>query len=402
MEKTRVTRHCGRKGRASHNDRSFDTSKADHIDTAKSNENYYWHWYKKSSPDLTFEQAEMKFYKDRYSQALQAQNERHIKSRHKERVKTIDDIYNSQAKRPCENILQVGNKDNNCVDVTKDLLLKIYNRYFKRFQAWNNEHGNHVHVISIALHNDETSVHIHERIVFDCMTKDGLKLEQDKALELAGVPLPDPTRKKSQNNNRKMTFDSMMRGFWQESCKEFGIDVIEEPAPRRKHKDKEDYIDEQIQKKQSKLDELDNQLNDKQKECVQELRAIAEKRNAATQAYNDYIKNCDEQAHDCFNRLISLQKDLAFSDEVNQVWGILENEYPNVYDDIKNGELGQNYDVRTNVLENGPSNALDEVIADIDDTINNDEPWFVNEKEFNIDDYYPVKSKPKNYDRDDR
>ena len=258
----RASRHCGRKGNARHNDRDFDTSKANHIDETKTSQNFYQHCYQDTEPELSFEQAEKKYYQEHYSQALQKQNERYIQQRHTERVKTIDDLYKSKNKQPCENILQIGNKDNHCAGVTPDLLMQIYNGYREKFDAWNSEHGNHVHVLSVAMHCDETSPHLHERIVFDYMTDEGLKLEQKKALEMAGVPLPDPTKKDSRYNNRKMTFDKEMRGLWIETCKEFGIDIIEEPLPTHRHKAKEEYIDEQIQNKIVYNDTLQKEIEE--------------------------------------------------------------------------------------------------------------------------------------------
>ena len=105
-----------------------------------------------------------------------------------------------------------------------------------------------MHLLSIALHGDETSPHAHIRRVWDYETKDGPTLGQDKALQAAGVELPDPSKPKGRYNNRKMTFDAMMREKWLDICERHGLRLDREPVPGMRHKDKADYIRDQIEK----------------------------------------------------------------------------------------------------------------------------------------------------------
>ena len=59
--------------------------------------------------------------------------------------------------------------------------------------------GTHVHILDWALHLNEGTPHIHERHVFDCKNNySKLCPQQEKALEELGVPLPNPDKKKRQ------------------------------------------------------------------------------------------------------------------------------------------------------------------------------------------------------------
>ena len=403
----RASRHCGRKGNARHNDRDFDTSKAKHIDPTKSDTNYYWHCYQDTEPELSFEQAEKKYYQEHYSQALQKQNERYIKQRHKENVKSIDDLYKSQGKQPCENMLQIGNKDNNYANVTPELFMQIYDAYRKKFDAWNDAHGNHVHILSMAIHNDESGPHGHERIVFDYMSKDGLKLEQKNALKLAGLQCPDPTKKQdTRYNNRKQTFDAEMRGLWIETCKEFGIDIIEEPLPTHKHKAKEEYIDEQIQKKsilndnlQKENDTLQKEINSNKsdakmlREQVVEYMRTLEKQYLQIEENNQQIKDNNEMAKQCFNRMKDIILDNGCLENLFRIRELLQEKYPTIYDRIlKEIEL-ENYDFEQN------QNELTDGVFELDSKIAHAEGWDI--EDISDEEVYPIDGEYNEYDKDD-
>ena len=99
MKKVRATRHNGRKGKegifkAGHNDRSFDLDNADHIDRDRCFMNVYWDCYQgfniadengnRPERKYNFDEIERAFYENKFSDSIDAQNERHRKSRHTE------------------------------------------------------------------------------------------------------------------------------------------------------------------------------------------------------------------------------------------------------------------------------------------------------------------------------
>lgn len=247
-ERLRVSQHSGRSGSAKHNDRSFLRDRSDawrqehapHIDTARTGENVVWTW----NGQTDVEAAERAWYTETYQDALERTNERYRHEGHADRCKTPDDLYIGRLTRPEEMILQVGDRN---TDIDLGRLGQALDAYLGRLDEWNDSHGEHMHVLSMALHLDETSPHVHIRRVWDYTDRDGLtRLGQGKALERAGIPLPDPSKPVGRYNNRKMAFDSLARGWWQEACRAQGWEIETEARPGMRHKDKRDYIRDQI------------------------------------------------------------------------------------------------------------------------------------------------------------
>ena len=250
MAKLRVSQHSGRQGSAKHNDRSFLSGLSEqevreiapHISEEKV-DNYFWCWQKQTGAK-DFEKAEREFYEERYSASVEATNERYIREGHADRCKTTDDLLKGKLTRPEEVILQIGDMKS---DVNGKDFVDCVKDYVNRLLAWNREHGEHMQILDIAIHMDETSPHAHVRRVWEYTDKDGLlRLGQNKGLEQAGVSLPDPDKQVSRYNNRKMSFDAMAREMWQETCKAHGFDIETEPRPSMKHKDKVEYINTKL------------------------------------------------------------------------------------------------------------------------------------------------------------
>lgn len=247
-ERLRVSQHSGRQGSAKHNDRSFMVGRssewrlehAPHIDTTRTVENVVWTW----DGQTDIETSERTWYEQEYQQAQERTNDRYRREGHTDRCKTTDQLYEGRLTRPEEMILQVGTQADN-IDPAE--FAQAVDRYLDKLDEWDTAHGGHMHILSIALHVDESSPHLHIRRVWDYRDGDGLtRLGQARALEAAGVPLPDPTKPTGRYNNRKMSFDSMARGWWQECCREQGWDIETESRPGMRHKDKRDYIRDQI------------------------------------------------------------------------------------------------------------------------------------------------------------
>ena len=247
-ERLRVSQHSGRQGSAKHNDRSFMVGRsnewrlehAPHIDTTRTVENVVWTW----DGQTDIETSERTWYEQEYQQAQERTNDRYRREGHADRCKTTDQLYEGRLTRPEEMILQVGTQADN-IDPAE--FAQAVDKYLDKLDEWDTAHGGHMHILSIALHVDESSPHLHIRRVWDYRDGDGLtRLGQARALEAAGVPLPDPTKPTGRYNNRKMSFDSMARGWWQECCREQGWDIETESRPGMRHKDKRDYIRDQI------------------------------------------------------------------------------------------------------------------------------------------------------------
>lgn len=247
-DKLRVSQHSGRQGSAKHNDRSFMTGRsaewrqehAPHIDTERTADNVVWTW----NGQADVEASERAWYSETYQQAQERTNEHYRREGHADRCKSTDQLYEGRLTRPEEMILQVGTQADG-IDPAE--FAQAVDRYLDKLDEWDTAHGEHMHILSIALHVDESSPHLHIRRVWDYRDKDRLtRLGQAKALESAGVPLPDPSKPAGRYNNRKQTFDAMARGWWQECCREQGWDIETEARPGMRHKDKRDFIYDQM------------------------------------------------------------------------------------------------------------------------------------------------------------
>lgn len=260
----RATYHCGRNGSAKHNDRNFDLSKAEHINPEKTQYNFTAHYYKKTNPELTFEEAEYRYYKEHYNASLEATNERYRKHYMPQKCRTIKDLLTNKKSCPEEVILQVGKMSDN---INPKLFAECVGEFNRNFSKWAFSHGNHVHTLDFSAHFDESSPHIHWRRCFDYVDNEGnLRLGQDKALQAMGIERPDPNRPTGRFNNRKMAFDAIVRGIWQDALKSRGLDIEITPLPSRRNLKKEEYIDAQIQVKSSQLEQLNEQIQIKQHE----------------------------------------------------------------------------------------------------------------------------------------
>lgn len=273
----RATSHNGRFGSAKHNGRNFDLNKAKHIDEGKTEDNFYWTWNKQGQHGgQGFEDCERQYYEQMFGTALVDQNERHIEARHEERIKTMDDWLKGRNTRPEECIYQIG-----------DMHAKIDPKRFRKaagellnwLNDWSDRNGHPYQVLDVAGHMDETSFHLQARRVWQYQDADGVwHIGQNKALEAAGVPLPEPGKPVGPKNNRKITFDRMVRGKWIEICEKYGYQIERTPNDQHtEHMGKEALAE--LNEKKAELDEL-----------IQEAQATlqeAEKDRASARAFKE-------------------------------------------------------------------------------------------------------------------
>lgn len=273
----KVTIHNGRTGKEGvynpkHNDRNFDLSNAEHIDPERTKNNWYWNCF--DNPNMSFEEVERNFYEEHCAAHLKAQNERYIRQRHKERVRTLDEYRTSWRTCPEETILMVGNKDEY---IPRNTLQHIC----EDFRNWEEKTFPGLHVLDMALHVDEEGAHhIHERKIWLYIDKQGNEaVGQNQALEQAKIELPYPDKPRGRYNNRKQTFSKIAREKFVDICRNYGLRTLEEPSKNsRSGLTLIQYMTEQEMKKVSHLqkqeDFIASQLEIKKKEyreVMQEL-----------------------------------------------------------------------------------------------------------------------------------
>ena len=266
-EKMRASRLNGRSGKhgvydVKHNDRDFDVANSEHIDAERTKLNVYWDCYQgyclngdTSERKMTFTEIEKAYYFEHYGDHVDAQNERNEKAGHAERNRTTDDVLKNNKTCPEESILQLGNID---CSVTPDVLAKVVAEFFEEFEK---RYGSHVHILDWALHLDEATPHVHVRQVYDALNKYGeLCPQQEKALEELGFELPDPTKKRSRFNNRKMCFDAECRKLFLDIGQKNGVELEYEPEyGGASYLEKQDYI---IENQQKRIAEMQAALDD--------------------------------------------------------------------------------------------------------------------------------------------
>ena len=226
------TRHNGRSGKDGvynplHNDRRFDLEYSEHIDNERVRQNIYWDCYqgyttmadRGKEDNFSFNQIEMAYYVDHYSDYVINQNKRHEKARHPDRCKGVEDVLKNKKTCPEESIYQLGTIDEHA---SVETLVLVFDEFKKEFDE---RFGSNVHIIDWSLHMDEATPHIHERHVFDATNRYGeIEPKQEAALEELGFELPNPEKKRSKTNNRKVVFDSACRTMFLDICKRLGLE----------------------------------------------------------------------------------------------------------------------------------------------------------------------------------
>lgn len=312
-ERLRVSQHSGRQGSARHNDRSFLAGRSEawrqehapHIDPERTDDNVVWTW----DGQTNVEASERAWYAQEYQRAQEATNARYAREGHSDRCKSTDQLYEGRLTRPEEMILQVGTQADG-IDPAE--FAQAVDRYLDKLDEWDTTRGGHMHILSIALHVDEASPHLHIRRVWDYTDRDGLtRLGQAKALEAAGVPLPDPSKPVGRYNNRKQTFDAMARGWWQEACKEQGWEIETEARPGMRHKEKRDYIYDQM------TAELDTARQERDAMTAKADRARQEATKADTdrQDAQQRAQEARQQAQETERQLFTARQELEAIEE---------------------------------------------------------------------------------------
>ena len=257
----RGTRHNGRSGshgvyNPKHNDREFDHDKAVDINSEMTPNNIYWNcfqgftFHKDRGADwMPFKDVELLYYKNEFSDWLDAQNERHIKGGHRDRVKSMEKIIENKRWCPEETIYQIGNIGgtidyNDLAIIVAETMQKIDERF-----------GDYLCTLDWGLHVDEATPHIHERHVFFAPDEYGFKMpQQEEACRKMGLELPCSEKERGRFNNRKMTFDSICRDIFLETCKAHGLEMEVEPIyGGKKYQEKTEFINSQINMKNQNL-----------------------------------------------------------------------------------------------------------------------------------------------------
>ena len=180
------TRHNGRSGKNGvynplHNDRRFNPEHSEHIDNERVRQNIYWDCYqgyttmedKGKENNFSFEQIELAFYEEHYGNYVMKQNERHVKARHPDRCKEVEDVWKNKKTCPEESIYQLGTIDEHA---SVETLILVFDEFKKEFDE---RFGSNVHIIDWSLHMDEAHL-IFMSVMFLMLQTDMEKLSRNR------------------------------------------------------------------------------------------------------------------------------------------------------------------------------------------------------------------------------
>lgn len=256
MTKIKATYHSGRTTRAgkvfnaNHNTNKKTRDGQNHINHERTEHNLLYRVENnrlipcKSYDCIEFEK---KRYSELFGDSLKARNERYIQQRHKERCRSIDDLYRDSKKCPFEMILQIGRASDDMTFEEKVELSKKINIDFVR--EMHRRYGTNFVPLNLSGHLDEVSPHWHYRGTFIYKGKDGLEANQAKAFEELGIERPDMTKPVGKHNNSLMTFTEQARELYYEICERYGFEIDREVKnPSQKHKETLEYKCEMLEK----------------------------------------------------------------------------------------------------------------------------------------------------------
>lgn len=265
IEKTdgiRIGNHSGRRNkngvfRPEHNDRNFDLTHAPHINPDRVKDNkvvMFWASKEQKQRNISIDEYELSFYNDLFRKQLSIQNQRHINSRHKEKVKTMEQFRKCRNYCPEEDIITLGNYDN-CV--SPEVLWEIAEAYCKYHMSTFVQ----CILLSVSMHVDESNAapHVHLRKVWIAKAKEQIEYErkryfenpdkytkkkcpqlpeedyvivhQNASLRQMGIERPDPEKPEGRYNNAKQTYSAMCRKKLIELAQERNIPLELTPKP---------------------------------------------------------------------------------------------------------------------------------------------------------------------------
>lgn len=277
----RMTVHNGRAGKngvysPKHNDRQFDTSRAEHIDPERMPGNVYWNW---TGKNISFEDAEKEFYELHCREHLDAVNQRHREQRHPERVRDMDAYRTARQTCPEETLFMIGNRD-------EYLPPKTLRAICEKLKDWEESTVSGLKVLDMALHVDEEGApHIHMRKAWIYRDENGIEsIAQSKTLQAAGIPLPHPDKPQGRHNNRKQVFSAMERQALYEICRGYGLESLLETKPREKSRSGREFEDYKANKAEERAQAAEMRAKIAEKKTRQAETSLQKIENAKTHA----------------------------------------------------------------------------------------------------------------------
>ncbi len=221
---------------ANHNTMELSRTHQPHIDQERIHLNRYIQYleggaaiaHKGGEGGYDSRKHEIDRYKQLYGEGLDARNRRYIASGHKERVKSVRQVYRDPKMAPMETIFQLGKHDSETDQQTRTQVMA--GAWGDVLQHLHQHYGANLIPLDAALHRDETADHIHFRYTLGAVDKFGHFMpNQSGALEVMGFDGRNPeTGKKDRYHNPLVAFTDEVRETFYQACERRGVQIDRE------------------------------------------------------------------------------------------------------------------------------------------------------------------------------
>ena len=221
---------------ANHNTLELSRSNQPHIDPDRIHLNRYIQYleggaaiaHKGGEGGYDSRKHEIDRYKQLYGEGLDARNRRYIASGHRERVKSVRQVYRDPKTAPMETIFQLGKHGSETDQLTRTQVMT--GAWGDVLQHLHQQYGANLIPLDAALHRDEVNEHIHFRFTLGARDKFGHMVpNQSAALEAMGFDGRNPeTGKKDRYHNPLVAFTDEVRETFYQACERRGVAIDRE------------------------------------------------------------------------------------------------------------------------------------------------------------------------------
>lgn len=304
-----------------HNDRNYDEElKPDNVIAEKSKDNaYHFCWFENEPKDTitTFEDHEKWVYKNYLGQFFEEQNERNKKSRHLERVKTIDQFRKMARYCPEEVLWYVGKKGDSA---TAEQLENLAQKQI----AWEEKNYPGLKYLDWAVHVDELGApHVQARRIWTYDKNGVVAVGQNKALEQMGVVLPNTNEPISETNNRKVTYTKQARDIWIQNAENiYDFKIDREPKNKNGQTLAEWQVEQDIEKRVSDVEKRLSERSESQNREISRVNDEITAYNESVERFN-FAKDFDNRSAKAVSEMVSRGSYSEKSDS-KQLFGALK------------------------------------------------------------------------------
>ena len=221
---------------ANHNTMELSRTRQPHIDPDRIHLNRYIQYldggaaiaHKGGEGGYDSRKHEVDRYKQLYGEGLDARNKRYIASGHRERVKSVRQVYRAPKTAPMETIFQLGKKGSQTDESNRTQVMA--GAWGDVLQHLHQQYGANLIPLDAALHRDEINDHIHFRFTLGARDKFGHFMpNQSAALEAMGFDGRNPeTGKKDRYHNPLVAFTDEVREVFYQACERRGVQIDRE------------------------------------------------------------------------------------------------------------------------------------------------------------------------------